>query len=314
MSAFTSSPGALLALALLAGATLTVQPALPPCPSRLELAAEPQAALPPVCISPGLPTAFRFDAPLPPGTTVVVEERQRFGDVSTGDNSFTVLPLEDVQPGGRFKATVRFADGAAPASVSFELVVHPAWAPRKVEVFRHRRAVEDYQKETQEEREKAQRLGQELEQFQREQGPGGLAGLFAAEVLLPNATGVLAKDLSEGFTLPALNALPMYGVHSYRAATPRMEGEQRVMRVAVTMRTRNMGTQPWRVHEAALVGKGQEARKVKVWPLAPILPDQEVLLVLETELLEEEARGTFVLKLWDASGSRLVTVGNVTFP
>ena len=53
---------------------------------------------------------------------------------------------------------------------------------------------------------------------------------------------------------------------------------------------------------------------MKVWPLAPILPNQEVLLVVETELLEEEARGTFVLKLWDASGSRLVTVGNVTFP
>jgi uncharacterized protein (TIGR02268 family) len=270
--------------------------------------------LPPVCISPGLPTAFRFDAPLPPGTTVVVEERKRFGDVSLGDNSITVLPLEDVQPGGRFKATLHFADGAAPSSVSFELVVHPVWAPRKVEVFRHRRTVEDYQQETREEREKAQRLGQELEHFQREQGPGGLAGLFAAGVLLPNATGVLAKNLSEGFTLHALNAPRMYGVHSYRAETPRAEGKQRVMRVAVTMRAMNMGTQPWRIHEAALVVKGQETRKVKVWPLAPILPNQEVLLVVETELLEEEARGPFALKLWDASGSRLVTVGNVTFP
>jgi uncharacterized protein (TIGR02268 family) len=280
----------------------------------LELVAEPQASLPPVCISPGLPTAFHFDAPLPPGTTVVVEERQRFGDVSLGDNSFSVLPLEEVQPGGRFKATVRFADGAAPTRVSFELVVHPAWAPRKVEVFRHRRTVEDYQQETQEEREKAQRLSQELQQLQREHGPGGLAALFAAEVLLPNATGVLAKDVSEGFTPPALNALPVYEVHTYRAATPRMVGEQRVMRVAVTMKAKNTGQQPWRVHEAALLRKGQEARKVKVWPLAPILPNQEVLLVVETELLEEEARSPFALKLWDASGSRLVTVGNVTFP
>ena len=257
MSAFASSPGAWLVLTLLAGATLTAQPTLPPCPSRLELVAEPQAALPPVCISPGLPTAFRFDASLPPGTTVVVEERQRFGDVSTGDNSFTVLPLEDVQPGGRFKVTVRFADGAAPARISFELVVHPAWAPRKVEVFRHRRTVEDYQKETQEEREKAQRLGHELEQLQQEQGPGGLAGLFAAEVLPPNATGMLAKALPETVPLHALDALLLYRVHTYRAETPRTKGEQRVMRVAMTMKARTTGPQTWRVHEAALVGKGR---------------------------------------------------------
>ena len=54
--------------------------------------------------------------------------------------------------------------------------------------------------------------------------------------------------------------------------------------------------------------------KVKVWSRAPIPPGEGGLVVMETELMEEEARGTFVLKLWDESGRRLVTLGNVTFP
>jgi len=36
--------------------------------------------------------------------------------------------------------------------------------------------------------------------------------------------------------------------------------------------------------------------------------------MVETELLAQEARGTFTLKLWDANGGRLVTLGGVTFP
>jgi hypothetical protein len=36
--------------------------------------------------------------------------------------------------------------------------------------------------------------------------------------------------------------------------------------------------------------------------------------VVETELTEGEVRGTYPLRLWDASGSRLVVLGGVTFP
>jgi len=314
MSAFTSSPGAFLALMLLSGADLAVEPALPPCPSRLELVAEPKEPLPEVCISPGLPTTFRFHAPLPPGTTVVVKGRERFADVPTGDSSFALLPLEDVQPGERFMVTVRFADGAAPTSATFPLVVHPAWAPRQVEVFRHRRTVEDCQQENQEERVRSQQLGQELGQLQLEHGPGGLTGLFASGVLVLNDTGVLARPLKKEFTEAASNALSVDEVHSYRATMPRMEGEQRVMRVAVAMKAKNLGTLPWQAHNAALVNKVQEAAKVKVWSRSPIPPDKEDLVVVETELPEQEARETYVLKIWDESGRRLVTIGHITFP
>jgi len=76
------SPAALLTLTLLA-ATLPPPSALPACPSRLELVAEPEGALPEVCLSPGLPTTFRFDAPLPPGA-VQVKGRERLGDMPLG--------------------------------------------------------------------------------------------------------------------------------------------------------------------------------------------------------------------------------------
>jgi hypothetical protein len=36
--------------------------------------------------------------------------------------------------------------------------------------------------------------------------------------------------------------------------------------------------------------------------------------VVELEMTARDAQGTFTLKMWDGSGSRLVTLGNVTFP
>jgi uncharacterized protein (TIGR02268 family) len=212
--------------------------------------------------------------------------------VPTGDSSFALLPLEDLQPGERFVVTVRFTDGAAPTNATFQLVVHPAWAPRQVEVFRHRRTVEDCQKENQEERTKSQQLGQDLGQLQMEHGPGGLTGLFASGVLVLNDTGVLAKPLKKDFTTAETNALSVDEVHSYRATTPRMEGELRVMRVIVAMKAKNLGTLPWQAYDAALVNKVQEAAKVKVWSRAPIAPDTEDLVVVEAEMTEQEARGT----------------------
>jgi hypothetical protein len=35
---------------------------------------------------------------------------------------------------------------------------------------------------------------------------------------------------------------------------------------------------------------------------------------VETELLAQEARGSFTLKLWDKNEGRLVILGGVTFP
>ncbi len=46
----------------------------------------------------------------------------------------------------------------------------------------------------------------------------------------------------------------------------------------------------------------------------PIPPGQTGLVMVETELLAHEARGTFTLKSWDENGGRPVALGSVTFP
>jgi uncharacterized protein (TIGR02268 family) len=297
------------------GASATAQPRLPDCeasPSRLELPAEPTGKVQEVCISPELPITFRFDSPLVPGS-LELQNRERFEDVSTGTRSFTVLPPADLQTGERFKVVVRFADGAAPTSGTFMLVVHPALGTRQVNVFRLKRTVEDYQRENQEERKKSQQLGQELERMRLEHGPGGLIGLFASGLMTVDDTGVKAEDITKGIIKTPGNALLTDRVISYRVTTR----EENVVRVAVAVKLVNPGTQPWALKDAALVGKGQEPKPMKVsWQPSPVLPgvEEPEVVVVEWELTAREARGPFALKLWDESGMRLVTIGNVTFP
>ena len=90
-----------------------------------------------------------------------------------------------------------------------------------------------------------------------------------------------------------------------------------MVRVAVAVELVNPGNQPWALKDAALVGKGQEPKPMKVsWQPSPVPPDPKEpgVVVVEWELTAREARGPFTLKLWDESGIRLVTIGNVTFP
>jgi uncharacterized protein (TIGR02268 family) len=312
------SPAAFLALVLLTRASASAQPRLPDCeasPSRIELSAEPGGKAQEVCISPELPITFRFDSLLVPGS-VELQERERFEDMSTGMRSFNLLPPADLQPGERFKVVVRFADGAAPTSATFILVVHPAFGTRQVDVFRHKRTVEDYQRETQEERKKSQQLGQELERLRMEKGPGGLAGMIASGLMAVDDQGVKAEDITQGVIEAPRNALRIGKIVSYRA-TPKPEmGDEAVVRVAVAMVLHNPGTQPWALEDAALVGKGEARPMMVSWQSSPISPgdEQPGVVVVDFELTAREARGPFTLKLWDESGKRLVTLGNVTFP
>jgi uncharacterized protein (TIGR02268 family) len=312
---FTSSSAALLALVLLVGASAIAQPRLPDCeasPSRLELPAEPTGKVREVCISPELPITFLFDSPLVPGS-LELQERERFEDVAPGMRSFTLHPPADLQTGERFKVVVRFADGAAPTSATFMLVGHPALGTRQVNVFRLKRTVEDYQQETQQEREKSRRLGQELERMRLEKGPGGLTGLVASGLMAVENQGVKAEDITKDIIKAPGNALRIDKAISYRSTTR----AENMVRLAVAVMLVNQGTQPWTLKDAALVGKGQEPKPVKVsWQPSPLSPDPQEpgLVVVEWELTAREAQGPFTLKLWDESGSRLVTLGNVTFP
>ncbi|HEX5746108.1 MAG TPA: DUF2381 family protein [Archangium sp.] len=305
---FASSPAALLALVLLTGASATAQPPLPDCeasPSRVELPAEPTGEVQVVCISPELPITFRFDSPLVPGS-LELQARERFEDVAPGMRSFTLHPPADLQTGERFKVAVRFADGAAPTSATFMLVAHPALGTRQVNVFRLKRTVEDYQRENQEERKKSQQLGQELERMRLEKGPGGLTGLIASGLMAVEDQSVKAEEITKGITLPASNALGILKAISYRSTTR----AKNVVRVAVAVELVNLGTQPWTLKDAALVGKGQEPKPMKVsWQPSPIQPDPKELgvVVVEWELTAREARGSFTLKMWDEVSARRTT-------
>jgi hypothetical protein len=151
------------------------------------------------------------------------------------------------------------------------------------------------QKETQEERKKSQQLGQELERMRLEHGPGGITGLFASGLMTVDEQGVKAEDITKGITRPASNALVLRRVLSYRVTTR----QENVLRVAVAMKLVNQGTQPWTLQGAALVGKGQEPKPVKVsWQPSPIPPGIEPgVVVVEWDLTAREARGSFTLKL-----------------
>jgi uncharacterized protein (TIGR02268 family) len=213
---------------------------------------------------------------------------------------------------------VRFTDGAAPTSATFELVGYPARAARQVEVFRNRRTVEDYQQEVKEKEARIRQLQSELVRTQAEGSGLGITGLIASGLLkvdVTNVQGVLTKNLTSTITTPSANALLTPSVISYRSTTTRREKGEDVMRVAVAMVMDNRGTAPWTAKDAALlVGKGQDVKEAKAWQLAPIPPGGSGLVIVETGLLAHEARGNFTLKLWDENGGRLVTLGGVTFP
>ncbi len=58
-----------------------------------------------------------------------------------------------------------------------------------------------------------------------------------------------------------------------------------------------------------------ELKALGVWPLEPIASGKTSRVVLEVEATEEEARGTFTLKLWSQEGGgRGEFFDGVTFP
>jgi len=310
---------AAVALVLFTGLNASAQPRALDCaesPHHLELSPESSVGVKPVCINPNQPTTFLFDSPLVPDSAEL-QGRERFADVAMGIRSVTLLPSEGIQPGERFTMAVRFADGAAPANASFSLVGHPSFGARKVEVFRHKRTVEDYQREIQEEREKSQRLGEELERLRTQNGPGGLTGLIASGLMTMDdkKNGVVTRTLDIETRTPRKTIHAERGI-SYRSSTTREHEGRAVVRIAVAMVLRNPDPQPWSSAGAALERKGQEPRPARVfWQASPIAPDSGTgLFVVEWELTAGEAQGAFTVKAWDESGHRLILLNGVTFP
>lgn len=60
---------------------------------------------------------------------------------------------------------------------------------------------------------------------------------------------------------------------------------------------------------------GEALRVLPVWQSEPFTSASvNPRVVVEAEASETEARGPFILKVWESGGKRLVTLGNVTFP
>jgi len=296
-------------LALLGGAAMAAPPRAIPCEAgirRIELKVEPTGELPEFCISPRLSTTFLFlGGELLPGG-VSVEGREQFSLVDPGSTTLRLLPSERVAPGARFQLTVRFKDGAAPASAAFWLVVYPGQVEPLVEVYREKRTVESYQQEVREKDSQFRQCQEDYTRLQAEhQGPRGLAGLLATGLMDPN--GVAPKDVMESVRELPGNILRVRTLNSYRSA--------RVVAVEVEL-IPIKGMDPWRIARAELEGPGRHRPRVStLWQREPLwegATDRRV--VLEAEATKEESRGSFTLKLSNEDGTRTVTLSGVTFP
>ncbi|OJT16426.1 hypothetical protein BO221_50150 [Archangium sp. Cb G35] len=255
-------------------------------------------------MTPDLTSNFLFDAKL---SRVELEGREHFRRAVEAADSFMVVPSEamrDMQPQ---RVTVYFADGAAPASLTFLLVVHPARAARQVDVIRKTRPVDFYKQKAWDADAKAQRCEDEKARLLAEQGgPGGLRGLRAAG-LLNEMRGVAVKDISRYVRTRPQAALTLDRAWSSSA------GNAEKGRVAVELELRNPGMKSWTLAGALLRGaRGEELTPLPDTPVS-ILPGAPGRVMVEFEATTKQAQGAYTLTLWDADG-RSVILENVTFP
>ncbi|MFL5347647.1 MAG: DUF2381 family protein [Hyalangium sp.] len=304
----TSSPTALLALALLVGATATALPRVSPCETgtrRIELKAEPTGEVPELCIGPGLSTTLIFyGAELLPGG-VTVDARERFTMVEVGTTMIRLVPSERMMPGERFRLTVRFKDGAAPASAAFWLGRDAGKVEPFVEVYREKRTVESYQQEVQEKDTRLHQCQEDNERLLAEkESPGGLTGLLATGLM--DDEGIPPKDLTRSIGKHPGNFVNVHKAYSYRSA-------RRVVVALVLESTEHI--QPWRAVRAELVGPGHRTLRVyPPWQPALLGAGEDNRVVVEAEATETESRGSFTLKVWNEDGTRSLIVSGVTFP
>jgi len=305
------SPGAILLAALLAGAAQAAEP--PPVPrcaatARFDLAAGSPEGAPEVCASADETTTFVFDSRVAVGA-VEFQPVGRLAHWALGEDglSLYVIPKADYLPGERVRVTVRFADGAAPASASFWLVGHAAKGTRRVEVFRQPRPPDVLKKERDEAQAEARQCQEDKARLLAErEEPGGLMGAAWLE-----GAGVVASKKLDLLTVPPANALQLDKAWSY-SYTP--TGESRPASVALRLGLSNPGAEPWTMAGAALVDSAGDQVELARWPLAPIPANGAGAVVVGIKAERAQLGCPCTLKLWEATGPRTFTLGNVTFP
>ncbi|MFL5352609.1 DUF2381 family protein [Archangium sp.] len=264
-----------------------------------------------VPISPNRVLTFVFDTPALGEDTVVVEERERFRQVSLSrDGLMLALLLSDeLPPGTRLRLTVRFADGAPPTSLDFTLVVSPRAEPQ-VEVYRQPRPGDSYRQQAEEAEARTRQCQTVLARERAERdAPRGLTGLLALKQM--NKQGIRAQRIYKDITLRPGEAFHVVDAVSYRATGG--EKEAGVTRLAVELQLWNQGTRPWTPVNAQLVGPAGRW-DVQVWPPEPLAPGETRRLLVEVEQPGLAPAGPYLLKLWDERGTRTATLSGVTFP
>jgi uncharacterized protein (TIGR02268 family) len=285
---------------------------------HLELSTRATGGVPELRISPGLALTLIFDTPVRPIRQggVELEERGRFQVVSLDEEGrvLTLVLARGKAPERPLRLVVHFADGGVPASATFHLLAHPARAEHHVQVYREPRSAEVCCQQADAEREKARHCLVELERTRADSGPGGLIGLRSQGLL--DSGGVPFKRIEDHeLTRDKANALKAEDVTTLRTAAPEQKPKEARARVAVLLTLRSPEARDWKVEGAQLASQGRVWRTVTVWQSASLKLKPGVWEVMvEAELTQEEARGRFTLKLWEASGTRTVTLGGVTFP
>nr|WP_225937519.1 DUF2381 family protein [Myxococcus sp. RHSTA-1-4] len=243
---------------------------------------------------------------LAPGS-VALEGKERFALVDPARSTLKLVPSEQMVPGERFRLTVRFENTSAPASASLQFVVHAAQAEPLVSVHRQPRPAESFRQELQVKDAQLRRCQEDNSRLRAEStGPGGLAGLLAADVT--GDMGVDAEDILDRILRAPSSALRLQRVHAYRTKD----------RVGVRLALENpAGGEEWTAEWASLVLAGRRDLELKVlvvWQKAPIPGGESRKVVVEAEAPDASIRGPFVLKLWAKGGTRPVTLSGVTFP
>ncbi|WNG56988.1 DUF2381 family protein [Archangium gephyra] len=262
---------------------------------RVELAAP--MGVREICVSPGLATNLRFDAP----AIVELQDEVRFEQVVRDRRLLTLMPPPDMAVGERLRLTVHFEGEPSSSGITLMLVGHSGQATHQVEVSRDERTRESLRRELLQERARTAQLREALARAEaRLNQSGGLRGL-----ILSGALGREAIQSREFLQSPigyAESELAVkFGV-SYRSNTT----------VALEVWLENSGTTPWTVVGAALSVNGVPMEGLS-WEATTIPPGKRERVVVEAPAIRGEPQGNVTLRLWE-EGPRAINIPDITFP
>ncbi len=126
---------------------------------------------------------------------------------------------------------------------------------------------------------------------------------------LAGAGVVASRPLGGQLKQHPANALGWDEVQSYSYTRT---GEAQPASVAVRLSLSNPGAEPWTLAGAALVDSAGEEVELARWQEAPIPAKGAGAIVVGIEGERAQFGCPCTLKLWEATGLRTVTLGNVT--